>query len=1036
MKKLILILLLVSVKTILHAQSIEQTLVQISEMKLEIEHNSILVNDKIEALKNNNPIFADQDPFESDAEYLGRMSTAMPALDRIRKEYLGDKWRKMSILRGRVFETNNIQVDLDVNKYDANKEEWPINIFHNDYQKDVFHNVVIKIAKDKARSLHTNWDKVKKTGILTIDVGDKIGLAKIILNDPISGFKFTHEFRPMLKFDGQHPLLSSDGKSLFYIKKGSSYYDDFELYNRDLATGVHIKEDRVKSWRSSDKFSHALSLDGSIYARTASGATSAYTQGGIKIMPGSGYCKGVAISPDGKFVARSNNSRIELFNLETEKVIMELSTSIRSNSNKFSIEFNTGGNLLLVKNDKDSEIFDLESQNMIKRYDGSSVAFHPNLNAVCYVYTRQGDYDYKTSSYPYTSTIKLRSISINGGLIASLDISNKVSGKIKPIVCFSTDGKNLGVTTDSRTFLYRLSSKNGAMNFSYVTGKSFLIDEHVAFTPDNKYLIGQKDKDIKMYRTMFDAEGDVLEQKTIIAPPNLTANVSFYEPSGNNYLDALEKGYFEVEIKNSGQGPAKGISITVQPNKTDKLNYNNTYIEEIAAGASASLKIPIEAYLEVANGTHDFTFNFEEVNGFSPQDVQIQFSTKEYQLPDFYVVDFQMNEPEISKNGKIDDSEIIDLNIRVGNKGIGTGKGVFVKFTLGDNVFVANTPVQVNIGNLEFNETIDIPLSFFVNKECSEQIPIYIDIADETNLAIVKKQRIELFKSSNVASVKKTVIKGIDENKELTIKGLNSLVDKNIPRNEKVENRFALVIGNEDYSTFQTSLQSEQNVDYAVNDATIFKKYCLNTLGVNEENMFDLINATAGEMSQEIDLISKIIKKLGNKAELIVYYAGHGYPDELTKVPYLIPVDVSSSNLSSAIKLDDFYQKLASTNASKITIFLDACFTGGGRNSGLVASRGITVKPKEGSLSGNIVVFSASSAEQSSLPYHDEGHGMFTYFLLKKFQESKGNVTLGELSEYLNQNVPIKSLRINQKEQDPKVNTSQKVINDWRNWKF
>ena len=101
-----------------------------------------------------------------------------------------------------------------------------------------------------------------------------------------------------------------------------------------------------------------------------------------------------------------------------------------------------------------------------------------------------------------------------------------------------------------------------------------------------------------------------------------------------------------------------------------------------------------------------------------------------------------------------------------------------------------------------------------------------------------------------------------------------------------------------------------------------------------------------------------------------------------------------------------------------------------------MASRGVKVKPKEGSLSGNIVVFSASSAEQSSLPYHDEGHGMFTYFLLKKFQESKGNVTLGELSEYLNENVSIKSLRINQKEQDPKVNTSTKVVNDWKDWKF
>tara|TARA_B110001450_G_C17654084_1_gene494470 strand:+ start:49 stop:1833 length:1785 start_codon:yes stop_codon:yes gene_type:complete len=263
-----------------------------------------------------------------------------------------------------------------------------------------------------------------------------------------------------------------------------------------------------------------------------------------------------------------------------------------------------------------------------------------------------------------------------------------------------------------------------------------------------------------------------------------------------------------------------------------------------------------------------------------------------------------------------------------------------------------------------------------------------------------------------------------------------SSVNINIPNNKKVKNRYALVIGNEDYTSFQRTLSSEQNVDYALNDATIFKEYCLKTFGVKEDNMFFLTDATAGTMHQEIDLITKIINKVGLKAELIVYYAGHGYPDELTKVPYLIPVDVSASNLSTAIKLDDLYQKLASTNASKITIFLDACFTGGGRNSGLVASRGVKVKPKEGLLDGNIVVFSASSAEESSLPYHDEAHGLFTYFLLKKFQESEGNITLGALSEYLDENVSIKSLRVNQKEQNPTVNTSERVANDWRNWKF
>jgi len=1012
MKKVIFILLFVCANTFLHAQSIEQTLNQISELKLEIENNESLVNEKIDALKDTNPIFADQDPFESDAEYLGRMSTAMPALDRIRKEYLGDKWGKMSILRGRMFETSDITVALDVKQYDANTEKWPITITHNAYQLESF-PITLAINKDDARTLHTNWDKVKKTGILTIDVGDKIGLAKIILFDPISGLKFSHEFRPMLKFSGIESFYSTDGKWLFYQYDSKSWY-------RELSTG--FKKAFLESSPSS--YAHTLSINNDLFVQT-----DYYTSLSVYKFPSleevynskqSRRTGPVAISPDGKFVAKFDGSKVRLLNLETKKWIMELETP----EYVYSLKFNPGGNLLLISNNSNynrnysHEIFNLETQSKDQISSDAIIAiFHPTLNAICYA---------------VKSSIIVKSLDTNKQIFQFYYHTSKLSECTG--LCISSDGKHFAVSGNGATYIY--STPPGSQIPTY-TNKTFPIANDIGFSPDNKYLVGTNDEGkVLMFRTMFEVEGDVLEQKSIVAPPNLIANISFSEPSGNNYLDALEKGYFEIEINNTGQGPAKGISITVSPNKTDKLNYNNTYIEEIPAGEITSVKIPIEAYLEVASGTHDFTFHFEEVNGFSPQDVQIQFSTKEYQLPDFYVVDFQMNEPEISKNGNIDASEIIDLNIRIGNKGIGTGKGVFVKFTLGDNVFITNTPTQVNIGNLEFNETRDIPLSFFVNQDCSEQIPIFIDIADETNLVIVKNQRIELFKSSNIASVKKTVIKGIDENNELTIKGLNSLVDKNIPINEKVNNRFALVIGNEDYKSKQSTLSAEQNVDYAINDATIFKKYCLSTFGVKEENMFSIINATAGEMSQKIDLLTKILSKLDSASELIVYYAGHGYPDELTKVPYLIPVDVSASNLSSAIKLDDLYQKLANTNASKITIFLDACFTGGGRNSGLVASRGIKVKPKQGSLNGNIVVFSASSEDQSSLPYHDEGHGVFTYFLLKKFQETQGNVTLGELSEYLEKNVSIQSLRVNQKEQDPTVNTSQKVINDWRNWRF
>ena len=69
-------------------------------------------------------------------------------------------------------------------------------------------------------------------------------------------------------------------------------------------------------------------------------------------------------------------------------------------------------------------------------------------------------------------------------------------------------------------------------------------------------------------------------------------------------------------------------------------------------------------------------------------------------------------------------------------------------------------------------------------------------------------------------------------------------------------------------------------------------------------------------------------------------------------------------------------------------------------------------------------------------PYEDEQHGMFTYYLLKKLQESKGDVSYGKLSDYISQNVSLESLRINQKEQDPKMNVSSDVENLWQSWSF
>ena len=225
------------------------------------------------------------------------------------------------------------------------------------------------------------------------------------------------------------------------------------------------------------------------------------------------------------------------------------------------------------------------------------------------------------------------------------------------------------------------------------------------------------------------------------------------------------------------------------------------------------------------------------------------------------------------------------------------------------------------------------------------------------------------------------------------------------------------------------------NVDHAENDAQVFKAYCQKTLGIPEKHIKLLTNATYGQMSQGIAWIKNLAQIEGGKAELIFYYSGHGLPDEQTKEGYLIPVDISGNNVQSGVALKKVFKGLNEYPSEKVTVFLDACFSGGARNEGLVAMKGIRVKPKQENISGNMVVFASSSGDESSAVYKEKQHGYFTYFLLKKLQESKGSVTYKELSDYLIYQVK-KETGLSGKIQTPQINTSSAAADKWEEWKL
>ncbi len=257
-----------------------------------------------------------------------------------------------------------------------------------------------------------------------------------------------------------------------------------------------------------------------------------------------------------------------------------------------------------------------------------------------------------------------------------------------------------------------------------------------------------------------------------------------------------------------------------------------------------------------------------------------------------------------------------------------------------------------------------------------------------------------------------------------------SQIDTDIPETgRKKPDTYALVVGNERYSKYS-------QVKYAANDARIFAGYAEKTLGIPRENITLLINATAGQMKEAVDKISNIAQYSRGKAEIVVFYAGHGMPDPESKQAYLMPVDVSG--VRNGYRLDDFYSALTRYPSRRVSVFLDACFTGQGREGDYIAEvRGVGIVPKVGYGSGNIVIFSAASNTQYALPDDLNSHGMFTSCLLRKLQQTRGNVTYGDMFSYIKDEVPLNvSKQHSGIIQNPDILFSPAVSSLWSVWKF
>jgi hypothetical protein len=195
---------------------------------------------------------------------------------------------------------------------------------------------------------------------------------------------------------------------------------------------------------------------------------------------------------------------------------------------------------------------------------------------------------------------------------------------------------------------------------------------------------------------------------------------------------------------------------------------------------------------------------------------------------------------------------------------------------------------------------------------------------------------------------------------------------------------FALVVGIEAYQD-----KDLPKADYAERDAEAAARHFL-ALGVPRRNLKLLkgSDATGGRLKGYLE--SWLPKNVSGDSRVYFYFSGHGAPNPESGDAYLLPWDGNPEFLdASAAPLKSVYSSLGRLKAREVLVALDACFSGTGGRS--VIQKGtrplVAVRTEEPAEARNLTVIAASRANEVTGSLDEEGHGIFTYYLLKGLKE-------------------------------------------------
>lgn len=188
--------------------------------------------------------------------------------------------------------------------------------------------------------------------------------------------------------------------------------------------------------------------------------------------------------------------------------------------------------------------------------------------------------------------------------------------------------------------------------------------------------------------------------------------------------------------------------------------------------------------------------------------------------------------------------------------------------------------------------------------------------------------------------------------------------------------RIAVLIGNNDYKPPIPALETP------VADVTRIGQVLKSRFGYEIELLKD------ASKEKIIAALNQLAATTRTEDAVLIFYAGHGYEMDDTKMGYWIPVDASVKTAKSWISNDDIARLLAAIPARQIILVSDSCFSGTlAREKKYI--RPLHTEPEEILRRRSVLVLTSGDEEPVS-DEGKEGHSIFAWNLVRTLESSGG----------------------------------------------